>query len=141
MHNFFPDKFAEATEDLPHDLEYLILLELLSLHQLLQIAILAEFCNDVETVLGAEHILELDYIGVVESLQQVDLGEDGIFQVLIVGEGGQIDLLNGYLLLALPFDALVDFAVDSLPQALGGLVGVIADDLDDHFVHSLLFKT
>lgn len=140
MHNLFTDKFAEPTEDLSHDLEYLILFELLPLHQLLQISILAEFCNDVETVLGAEDILKLDYIGMVESLQQVYLREDGILQVLIVGEGSQIDLLNGHLLLAFPFDTLVDFAVDALPQAFRGLVGVISDDFDDYFVHSLLFK-
>jgi hypothetical protein len=141
MHNLFPDKLTESTEDLPHDLEHLVLFELLPLHQLLQISILAEFCDDVETVLGAEHILKFDYIGMVESLQQVYLRKDGIFEVLIVGEGGQIDLLNGYLLLAFPLDALIHFTVDALSQALRGLVGVITDDLDDHFVHSLMFKT
>lgn len=141
MHNLFSNKFTEPTEDLTHDFEYLILLELLSLHQFLQVSILAKFCDDVETVLGAEDILELDNIGMVESLQQVDFGKDGVFEVLIIGEGGQIDLLDGYLLLALPLDALVDLAVDALPQAFGGLVGIIADDLDDHFVHSLMFKT
>lgn len=88
MHDLLSNKFAETTEDLPHDLEYLILLELLPLHQLLQVSVFAEFRNDVETVLGAEDILKLDYVGVVESLQQIDLREDGVFQVLIVGEGG-----------------------------------------------------
>lgn len=73
MHDFLPDELTEPAEYLPHDLKHLLLFELLAFHQFLEISVLAELSDDVEAVLGAEHVFELDNIGMVEPLQEVDL--------------------------------------------------------------------
>ena len=77
----------------------------------------------------------------VEPLKQINLRKDGVFEVLIVGEGGQVDLLDGHLLLALTLYPLVDLAVHSLAQALRGLVRIVADHLYHHFCHLFTNQT
>lgn len=73
MHDLLSNELAESTEYLPHDLKHLLFFEFLPLHQFLEIPVFAELGDDVEAVLGAEYVFELDDIGVVESLEQVDL--------------------------------------------------------------------
>ena len=73
MDDFLPYQFTEAVQDLPGNVEHFVLFELAALHELLQITVLAELGDDVETVFGAEDVFELDDVGVVEPFQQVDL--------------------------------------------------------------------
>lgn len=73
MHDLLSNKLAEPTEDLSHDLEHLLLFELLPLHELFEITVLAKLSDDVETILGAENIFELDDIGVIETFEEVYL--------------------------------------------------------------------
>lgn len=71
MDYFLPNKFTKSTEDLSHNFEYFFLFELLSLHELFKISVFAEFCYDVETVLGAENIFKLDYVRMIKSFKQI----------------------------------------------------------------------
>ena len=135
MDYLLADEFGEAGEDLAHHIEYLLFLEFFAFHELLEIAVFTELSDDVETVLGGEDVFELDDIGVVESLEEIYFREDGILEIFVIGKGGQVDLLDGHFLLGLPLHPLVDLPVDALPQALGGLVGVVPYHLDYHLGH------
>jgi hypothetical protein len=72
VYNFFPNKLTKTVHDLIHDLKSLLLLELLAFYQLFQVSIFAKLSNDVQTVLGAQNVLELYDVCVVESFQQID---------------------------------------------------------------------
>lgn len=135
VYYFFADEFSEATEDLSHDFEDFIFFEFSAFHEFLEVAVFAELGDDVEAVFGAQHIFELYYVRVVESLEKVDLREDRILKVFIVSEGGEVDLFDGYFFLALALHPFVDLAVHSLPQALRCLVRVVAYHLYHHLTH------
>jgi hypothetical protein len=129
-------QLAKATGDLLDYLKCFFILKPFAFDHLLQIAVLAELRNDVQTVLGAQHVLKLYDVGVVKTLQKVNFREDGILQILVVREGVQIYLFDGHLFLGVAFHALKDLAVNSLTKTMAGLVAVVADQLDDYLVHS-----
>ena len=119
----------EGVAQLVEDLDGLLLVEpALGLDVLSQRSTVTELIDEVVVVGGAEHLDELDDVGVA------DLGEDGD---LVVGElaelGGVLELLDvhdldGVDALVLPVLGLVDVAVLALPDLL--LQDVVLDYLD-----------
>ncbi len=79
MNNFLSNKLAKAIHDLVHDFKGLLLLELFAFDQLFKVAVLTVFGNDVETIFGTEHVLELDNVGVIEPFEEINLREYCIF--------------------------------------------------------------
>ena len=71
----------------------------------------------------------------VETLKQVDLREYCVLEVLVVGEGCQVDLLYCHLLLRLPLHPLVYLTVHPLPQTFRRLVAVVTYHLYHHLRH------
>ena len=53
MDYFLADELGEASEDLAHDIEDLVLLEFFAFHELLKITVFAELGDDVETIFRA----------------------------------------------------------------------------------------
>lgn len=105
-----------------HDVEYFILFEFFAFHHLFQIAIFTKLRDDVQTVFGRKDIFELDYVWVVESFKEINLGKDGVLEIFIVGESGEIDFFDGNFLFALALHALIDFSVDSFAETFGSLI-------------------
>jgi hypothetical protein len=79
VNNFLSNKLAKAIHDLVHDFKGLLLLELFAFDQLFKVAVLTVFGNDVETIFGTEHVLELDNVGVIEPFEEINLREYCIF--------------------------------------------------------------
>ena len=73
---------------MPHDFESLLLLYAFAFDGFLEVTVFTEFGYDVEAVFGAEDILELNDVGVIEPFEEVNLREDCVFEVLVVGEDG-----------------------------------------------------
>ena len=63
MDNFLADELSEAGEDIPHNIEDLILLEFFAFHELLKITVFAELGDDVETILELSTSLNLTMLG------------------------------------------------------------------------------
>lgn len=135
MYDLFSNKLTEPVHDLIHDLESLLLLELLSFDKFLEVSILTKFRDDVETVFGTENILELDDIRMVESFEKVNFREDGILKVLVVGEGRQIYFLYRYFLLGFSFHAFVNLSIYTLPQTFRCLVRVVPYHFNNDLSH------
>lgn len=53
MDNFLADELSESGEDIPHNIEDLVLLEFFAFHELLEITVFAELGDDVETIFRA----------------------------------------------------------------------------------------
>ena len=51
--NFLADELSESGEDIPHNIEDLVLLEFFAFHELLEITVFAELGDDVETIFRA----------------------------------------------------------------------------------------
>lgn len=133
--NFFLHELCEAREDLPDHVEGFIFAEAPTLDKFAKIASGAELGDDVQAVLAGEHVSEAHDVGMVEALHEVDLGEDCVFEVAIVGEGLQVDFLDGNVLLGLIVLALIDLAVNTLAKAVACLVTVVTDHLNRHLAH------
>ena len=69
MYNLFPYQLAKPIHYLVHDLKRLLLFELLPLYQLFQVSILAELCDDIQAVFGAENVFELNNISMIKTLK------------------------------------------------------------------------
>jgi hypothetical protein len=75
---FLSNKLTKAIHDLVHDFKGLLFLELFAFYQLLKVAVLTVFGNDVKTVFGTEYILELDNVRMIEPFEQINLRENGV---------------------------------------------------------------
>ena len=73
MHYLLADEFGESPEDLLHDFENFVFLELFAFHEFLEVSVFAELGDDIEAVFGAEDILEAYDVGVIEAFEKVDL--------------------------------------------------------------------
>ena len=122
-----------------HDLKDLVFFEFLAFHEFLEITIFTKLGDDVETILGAEDILEPDNVGVVEPFQEVDFRKDGVLEILIVSESRQIDLLDGNLFLGLSLHPLIYLPINPLAKAFRCLITIVADDLYYNFCHSIYY--
>ena len=69
MYYFLSDEFCESAEYLSHYFEYLLFFEFFTFHEFFEISIFAKLGDDIETILGAEYILELDNIGVIKAFE------------------------------------------------------------------------
>ena len=67
MDYFLSDEFCESAEYLPHNFEYLLFFEFFTFHEFFEISIFTKLGDDIQTILGAEYILELHDIGVIKT--------------------------------------------------------------------------
>lgn len=140
MYDFLTNELCKSAKDLAHYVEDFILFEFFTFHQLLQITIFTELGDDVETVLRAEYIFEFDDVGMVEAFEKIDFWEDGIFEILIIGEGRQVYLFDGNLLFGLSFHPFINFTIYSFSQAFWSLIGIISNHFYHDFSHLINYS-
>jgi len=129
VYDLLAEELAEARCDLPNHRIGLLLSEAAALlQQSLEVTVLTELHDDVEATLGVEHFVELDDVRVLELAEDLDLGVDGLLQVGVLLEELEVDLLDGHALFARILEALVDLTEGALPQTLGLVVAVPADN-------------
>ena len=125
-------QFLVAVDDMLEDFGGVLLLKgLVLLQQRSQIALVAEFSNNLGVVVRVEHIVQLQDVGVVKLLHCVDLIQQQRHLHLVFYEL-HFDHLHGNYFVVLFVFALLDLAGVALADLVVQAVGVVLDDLARH---------
>ena len=120
--------------DIPHDkLSYdgqrVLLQQFLSLfEQVFEVSLVAKLSDDVAIIGGAEDVVALEDVGVVESLECLDLSLEHLLLGLAL-DGADVDHLDGYFLLGLVVGTAVDHRAETAPDDVLQAVRVVLDFL------------
>jgi hypothetical protein len=118
---------AKPTNNLPDNLKSLIILKPFALYHFFEVAMLAKFSYYIEAVLGAEYILKLDDVGMIETLKEIYLGEYSILQVFIICECVEIHFFYSNFLFSVPFHTFENLTVYTFTQTMCCLIRVVTN--------------
>lgn len=88
----------------------------LLLQHLLQVAILTELHNNVQTSFGIQYFVKFNNVGMLELAQNFDFAIDGSLQVRILLDHLEIHFFDGYLLFRTVFESFIDFTEGALAE-------------------------
>ena len=83
MHDIQFDYLHKSAQDLAQNLQSLLLVQLPGPQVLPQIPVFTELCDNVDVVGGQHHILEVDYVRMVELFQNLNFRLNGGAQVAV----------------------------------------------------------
>jgi hypothetical protein len=89
-------KILKSLEDVPDDGFGLVLVEVSFLAESgLEVALAAEFGDDVAVAVAGEYLVAFEDVGVVQLFEDVDLGEEEFLEFLAL-QRLELDYLDGY---------------------------------------------